>query len=283
MRRLYLIGCFPILMVLVLFFAISGTLAQSPPSEKGQNQAFKNSGYTKGNEEAFEILRRMSPEEISRLDQKLAKALVDYYDGKYESALPIFLEVSKTVETMDLRFWIGVSAMHMGKIDLAVEKFQSMLAVDPDLHRVRLELAATYFRAKRYDEARKELEQVKTAVPPPPPAVMENIDRLLAAIDERTRQFFWNARVFQGILFDDNVSAGPGERELAVVGGNLTLDDASIKFADASCTNPVTAPFLFRTFNSTEALCVVLLRVGVTEFSPIAEPADGRVKSLINS
>ncbi len=133
MKKRYVISCFPILMVLVLFFAISGTLAQFPSSEKDQNQAFKNSGYTKGNEEAIEILHRMSPEEISRLDQKLAKALVDYYDGKYASALPIFLEVAETVETMDLRFWIGVSAMHMGKIDLSVEKFQSMLAVDPDL------------------------------------------------------------------------------------------------------------------------------------------------------
>ena len=240
MRRLYLIGCFPILMVLVLFLAISGALAQSPPSVKDQNQAFKNSGYTKGNEEAIEILHRMSPEAISSLDQKLAKALVDYYDGKYASALPIFLEVAEKIETMDLRFWIGVSAMHMGKTDLAIEKFQRMLAVDPELHRIRLELASTYFRAKRYDDALKELERVKTAVPPPPPAVMENIERLLAAIDERTRQFFWNARVFQGILFDDNVSAGPGERELAVVGGNLTLDDASIKFADeASVTDLV--------------------------------------------
>ena len=238
MRRLYLIGCFPILMVLVLILAISGTLAQSPPSEKDQNQAFKNSGYTKGNEEAIEILHRMSPEEISSLDQKLAKALVDYYDGKYASALPIFLEVAEKVETMDLRFWIGVSAMHKGKIDLAVEKFQSMLAVDPDLHRVRLELAATYFRAKRFDKARLELEHVRVASPPP--AVLENIERLLTAIDERTRQLFWNARVFQGILFDDNVSAGPGERELAVVGGMLTLDDASIKFADeASVTDLV--------------------------------------------
>ena len=240
MRRRYVIGCFPILMVLVLCLSISGSLAQSPPREKDRNQAFKDSGYTKGNEEAIEILRRMSPEEISRLDQKLAKALVYYYDRKYASALPIFLEVAETVETMDLRFWIGVSAMHIGKTDLAVEKFQSMLAVDPELHRVRLELAAACFRAKRYDEARKELDRVKTAVPSPPPAVMENIERLLAAIDERTRQFFWNARLFQGILFDDNVSAGPDERELAVVGGKLTLDDASKKLADeASVTDLV--------------------------------------------
>lgn len=240
MKKRYVISCFPILTVLVLFLSISGTLAQSPPSEKGQKKAFTNSGYTKGNERAIEILRRMAPEDISRLDQKLAKALIDYYDEKYASALPIFLEVAEEIETMDLRFWIGVSAMHMGKTDLAIEKFQSMLAVDHELHRVRLELASTYFKAKRYDDALNELERVKTAVPPPPPAVLENIEKLLAAIDERTRQFFWNARVFQGILFDDNVSAGPGERELAVVGGNLTLDDASIKFADeASVTDLV--------------------------------------------
>ena len=238
MNKRYAINCFPILLALVFFLPITTTFAQSPPGRTDQNQAFNNSGYTQGNEEAIEILRRLSPEEISRLDRKLAKALVDYYDGKYASALPIFLDVAEKIETMDLRFWIGVCAMHVGKIDLAVEKFQHMLAADPELHRVRLELAATYFIAKRYDKALKELERVKTAVPPPPPPVMENIKKLLAAIDERTRRFFWNARLIQGILFDDNVSAGPGERELAVVGGRLTLDDASVKFADeASVTD----------------------------------------------
>ena len=230
MRRRYLISCFPILIVLVLFLTISGTSAQSPPAGKDQKQAFKESGYAKGNEEAIETLRRMSSEEIAQLDLKLAEALVYYYDRKYASALPIFLEVAQRVETMDLRFWIGVSAMNMGKTDLAVNKFQSMLAIDPELHRVRLELAATYFRAKRFDKARLELEHVRAASPPP--AVLENIERLLAAINERTRQLFWNTRLIQGILFDDNVSAGPDERELAVVGGTLTLDDTSKKLAD---------------------------------------------------
>ena len=65
----------------------------------------------------------MSPDAISRLDQELAEALVDYYDRKYALALPVFLEVSKTVETMDIRFWIVVCAMHLGKTDLAEEKF----------------------------------------------------------------------------------------------------------------------------------------------------------------
>lgn len=234
------IGNLPTLMLLILFPFISGSFAQTSPDHTGKVRVIRDTGYTKGNEAAIETLRRISPQEISRLDRNLAKALVDYYDGKYSKALPVFLEVAKTVETMDLRFWIGICAMNLGNTELAVEKFQSMLAIDPELHRVRLELGATYFRAKRYDEARKELNKVKAADPPPPPAVMENIEKLLAAIDSRTRRFFWNARLFQGILFDDNVSAGPGERELAVVGGRLTLDDASIKFADeASVTDLV--------------------------------------------
>lgn len=245
MKIKYMIRCFPILVLLILFLLLSGAFAQSSPNVKGQSRAYKDSGYSKGNEDAIEILKRMTSQEVSRLDRKLAKALVDYYDGNYASALPIFVEVAERVETMDLRFWIGVSAMNLGKTDLAVQKFQHMLVVDPELHRVRLELGAAYFRAERYDDARKELERVRTAIPRPPDVVMENIERLLAAIDERTRRFFWNARISQGILFDDNVSAGPGERELAVVGGQLTLDDTSIKFADEALVTDLVGSLIY--------------------------------------
>jgi tetratricopeptide (TPR) repeat protein len=198
-----------------------------PPGELGSGKA---------NQEAIEKLRRMSKEEIRALDQKLAEALILYYDRKFARALPIFKEIADKVETIDIMFWVGTSAMKVGETRLAIRNFKKMLAIDPKLHRVRLDLAAAYFTMGHYDEARRELELVQAVAPPP--GVQKNIARLLAAIEERTRKVFWNLRLSQGFLWDDNISAGPDQKELAVLGGTLTLDKESAELRDeATVTN----------------------------------------------
>ena len=186
--------------------------------------------YKKKNQEAVKTLREMAPEQLQAIDDKLSIALTYYYDRKFALALPLFLEIAEIVETMDIMFWIGTSAMNIGQTELAIDSFQKMLAIDPELHRVRLELAATYFSIGRFEEARLELEQVKAVSPPA--EVQENIQRMLTAIDERTRKSFWNLRASAGLLFDTNINAGPGQRELEVVGGTLSLDELSSQLGD---------------------------------------------------
>jgi len=111
-----------------------------------------------------------------------------------------------------------------------------MLAVNPKLYRVRLELAAAYFSLGRYQEARKELDIVKASNPPD--EVLKNIEKLLAAIDESTRKVITGFRFSQGIQWDSNISSGPDKRELSVTGGTLTLDTDAGKLRDwASITN----------------------------------------------
>jgi tetratricopeptide (TPR) repeat protein len=188
------------------------------------------------NQKALEKLRSMNPDEVEALDSRLAEALTLYYDGKYGQALPIFNAIASRVETMDIMWWIGTSAMKSGELNLAVKKFQEMLAIDPALHRVRLDLAAAYFKLGRYEEAKREMETVKAARPPE--AVQKNIDRLLAAITEATRKYSWNVRFAQGIQYDTNVNAGPDKSHFDVSGGTLTISDDSRKIDDfASITN----------------------------------------------
>jgi len=188
------------------------------------------------NRKALEKLSKMTPEEVEALDSRLSEALTLYYDGKYGQALPIFNAIAKDVETMDIMWWIGTSAMRSGELNLAAKKFEEMLAINPNLHRVRLDLAAVYFQLGRYEEARRELESVKATSPPEP--VLKNIDRLLAAITEASRKLTWNVRFAQGIQYDSNVSAGPDNRQLNVLGGTLTLADENKKIDDyASITN----------------------------------------------
>jgi tetratricopeptide (TPR) repeat protein len=230
--------------VIVIYFIFSLFVSSPAYSQSSKvlllaQRAAESAGDTEfkqGNKEADAILQWMTPEEIEALDTKLAEALTLYYDGKFGQALPIFNEIASKVETMDVMWWIGTSAMKSGQLRTAVEKFKKMLVIDPQLHRVRLELAAAYFELGRSEEAKRELETVKAARPPE--EVMKNIDRLLAAIEESTRKIFWNVRFSQGIQWDTNISAGPDKKDLAVSGGTLTLDNESKKLSDtASITN----------------------------------------------
>ena len=194
---------FPLL-ILACFFIFTipaSALAQETVQPVG------DVGAKKGNAEAIEKLRSMSPEEIASLDVFLEKALTLYYDRKFALAYPILKELSDKIETMDIMFWLGTSAAAVGDTELAMEKFQAMLGIDPDLYRVRLELAGVYFAVGRFPEARGELETVLAAAPPA--EVQANIRRMLTAIDEQTRRLTWNTRFSTGWMWDDNISSGP--------------------------------------------------------------------------
>ena len=68
-----------------------------------------------------------------------------------------------------------------GEAEQAVLKYKKMLDIDPELHRVRLELATVYYQTGRYKLAREQLETVLAAEPPQ--SVRMNIEKIMAAID----------------------------------------------------------------------------------------------------
>ncbi|MBU1398209.1 MAG: tetratricopeptide repeat protein [Proteobacteria bacterium] len=193
--------------------------------------------------EAAEKLSKMTPDEVKALDKKLADALTLYYDREFARALPIFQEIASKAETMDIMFWIGTSAMKTGEKELAVAKFKKMLSINPKLYRVRLELAATYFSMGRYEEAKKELEIVKAASPPK--AVLDNMAKLTAAIDERSRKISWNLRLAQGVMWDDNINSGPELDTYQVLGGTLTPTKMTAELKDEASISSVAGNLLF--------------------------------------
>ena len=215
MKRLMLLHVvIPIILLMCVPF---NTFAQT--DQGGDGSPGKSVLGAEFDKKALEKLKKMTPGEVEALDRELAEALTLLYDREYARALPIFRDISDRVETMDIIFWLASAAAGAGEIELSIKKYREMLAVDKGLHRVRLELANVYFRAGRYQEAQQELETVLEAKPPE--GVKNNVERLLAAIEEKTRRLFTNMRVSLGIQKDGNVSAGPDGEFINVTGGGV--------------------------------------------------------------
>jgi len=229
------------LSVLILFLL---QIFVSAPVDIAIAQPVGDIGPAKGNETALENLRKMSPEEIKNLDELLAQALTLYYDRKFGLALPIFTELAGKAETMDIMFWLGTCAAQVGQNQLAIEKFQKMLAIDPGLHRVRLELAAVYFTMGRDADARKELQTVMDTSPPA--TVRSNIAKMMAAIEDRTRNLFWNFRLSSGYMWDDNISSGPDSGIYSLPGGaSFEPLPTSAKLSDQASVTSFSGNLLF--------------------------------------
>ena len=200
-------------------------------------------GFRKENPAAMEKIQRMSDPEIDVLDEKLAEALVLYYDREFVRAFPVFYEIADKADTMDIMFWLGTCAVETGNLQVAIDQFNKMLQIDPDLHKIRLELAIAYFSEGRHDDLLREVERIQAG--DAPPMVKENAQKLLAALDEGDEQISWFLQLSQGILFDDNASTGPDRREYAVAGGTITPAKPPAKVSDEASVTSFVGNMLF--------------------------------------
>ena len=220
------------LSILLVFFLLARCFGQSDPSSNPNlGPIEKTPAAQEKDEKALDRLKRMTPIEIEALDKKLAQALTLFYDREYARALPFFREISEKLETMDIMFWSATCAYRGGDPGSAIKKYNEMLDIDPRLYRVRLELATAYFSVGKYDLARQQLEIVRDAKPPE--SVRANIEKLILAIDEKTKKFFPSIQFSLGIQHDSNVSAGPDRETVGVPGGgSLTLAETQKEVSD---------------------------------------------------
>lgn len=203
--------------VLWLFLSSSLLFAQSTPApgEGGSQESSTGVGSAVKDRETLDQFDAKFPGKLKEIDSRLAEALTLYYDGQYGQALPIFNAIASEVETTDIMWWIGTSAMNAGDLKTAARKFEQMLEVDATLNRVRLELAAVYFQMGQYKESKRELSKVMAANPPE--EVKNSIARLLKANEDASRRLHWNVRLAFGVQSDSNVSAGPDIPQISAV------------------------------------------------------------------
>lgn len=164
--------------------------------------------------------RNLSAEKLKALDSGLAKALELYYNKDYEKALPIFQDIARQQETSDLIFLMGKCEARTGEYESSIEKFQQLLSEDPNLYRVRLDLADSFIMAGRYDEAREELKKVETVSAPQ--SILDEVDKRYAHI-ARIKKFSWRLSLFLGGEYDDNINSGPDRTEIYTNGDRMRL------------------------------------------------------------
>ena len=116
----------------------------------------------------------------------IAAALVLATCASISLAAPRTIEDARRTETL---FTVGMAALESGQLDAAIRTFRAILARHPDLVRVRLELARTYFFNQQWGEARREFELVLST--DLPPGVRENVLLFIRRIDAR-RGFEWD-------------------------------------------------------------------------------------------
>lgn len=176
----------------------------------------------------------LSQEQVA-LDAKLHTAMALYYNGLYRLALPILKEVAAKNDTREVLYWLGRSAYETGETSLAIEKYQQILAREPNLSRVRLELAAAYKQAGNNDAAQMELQKVLAENPDA--EVRQLIEKAVVDIEEpqtESKRFYAAIRASMGPEYDSNINVGPRDERILLANNQAltskNLDGWLLKF-----------------------------------------------------
>lgn len=176
----------------------------------------------------------LSVAEQQALDLKLQQAMALYYDKSYHLALPLFQEISRQVDTLDLQYWMGQSALALGQLDTAIQSFQAMLARDDNLPKVRLELAMAYLKKGEKKKAQKELDKLLTMSPPE--NLRQQIESFKKEIELLDKNVFVSLRGSIGYQYDSNVNVQPDVESVQLANGGR-LSNTKAKADHALVTN----------------------------------------------
>jgi hypothetical protein len=175
-----------------------------------------------------------------QLNAKLREAMGLYYNKQYRLALPILQEVATQDNRTQVLFWLARSAYETGQAHLAIEKYQQILTREPELSRVRLELAAAYLQVGDKSAARVELQ--KTLNENPNAELKQQIEQAMAELEQpagtigtsNVKRFFSAIRASIGPQYDSNINVGPRDERILLANNqslsSKNLDGWLIKF-----------------------------------------------------
>lgn len=118
-----------------------------------------------------------------------------------------YAEILKDPDNVDLNFRYAKSQISQGNVRGAAGTLERILLITPDLPQIRLTYAIVLYRLDNIDEAEsefKKLLKLKMA-----DSLRAEIDRFLAAIEQRRKKTNYNVVVSFGLKRDSNVNAAP--------------------------------------------------------------------------
>ena len=125
-------------------------------------------------------------------------------------------------DDLDLMFAYALTSIELQDYEAAISTLDRILIFNPNLPRVRLELAASYFRIGSYPVARHYFVQVIDN-PETSEAVRARAEEFLDVIDQRTRQNYVTGSVTASAIFSTNANTGPEDRLIEFRGEILPL------------------------------------------------------------
>ena len=124
----------------------------------------------------------------------------------------VSLAADSDKEKVDYLFKEGLYQREQGHLFAAIESLQTILNLRPELDRVRLELALTYYKALNYQAAKEQAEAVLRK-PDLPDNVRLSVLAFLAQLkgdkEAASKRKVWERSISVGLMHDSNVNAGP--------------------------------------------------------------------------
>lgn len=147
----------------------------------------------------------------------------------------IFTYMQAKPNDLQAAFAYATLSAQLGDLEAAASTYEAMLIRQPRAGRVRLELAATYYRLGAYQSAQQNFDYVRKS-PDTPKQVRDRIDEYLTAITARSQgKSGFSGRITLGFRQQSNANAGIAGDTVRLNGINdWVLDDEAKAKGDGS-------------------------------------------------
>ena len=139
-----------------------------------------------------------------------ARAREAYRSGRYPEALKALRQAFLVdPANVDLNFLMGMAALRSGDYETAASAFDRVLAMRPELDRVKLELARSYYHLRLYAMAERLFNEV-LAGEEVPPGVKRSVRAVLGRIAREKREHVFSGALVLSVSRDSNARISPG-------------------------------------------------------------------------
>jgi tetratricopeptide (TPR) repeat protein len=153
------------------------------------------------------------------------QAQTDELEPSFDSLTILEQRIINDPLNLDYQFAYANMASTLLEFDKAERAYRLMLRYNPELLRVKLDLALLYIKMQRYDEAKPLLDDVLASNPPP--EVKVNVAQLLEITQTALKPNNYTASVGLGYANDTNANSGPSTGNITVFGTDVELEGSA--------------------------------------------------------